>query len=115
MHLLITSRKGVEFRWKAMSKFLESSKGMVWESISGLKNKGRVEFTSVSENSCVMTVKMSIITPRIISLVFKTSGEFVKEFIESKLLKWSLESFRDVVKADLVRRAISCTFILSSS
>ena len=44
---------------------------------------------------------MSIITPRIIALAFKTSGEFVKDFVERKLLKWSLESFRDVVKADL--------------
>ena len=44
---------------------------------------------------------MTIITPRLITLVFKTTGEFVKEFMENKLLKWSLESFRDMVKADL--------------
>ena len=44
---------------------------------------------------------MTIRTPRIIATVFKTTGEFVQEFVENKLLKWSLESFRDVVKADL--------------
>ena len=89
-----------------MSKSLDSPKGIIWESISGLKNKGRVEFSKVSETSCLMTVKMSIITPRIIALVFRTTGQMVKEFVESKLLKWSLESFRDVVKADLVRYVI---------
>ncbi len=93
--------RGVEFRWKAMSKFLDNPKGILWESTSGLKNKGRVEFIKVSDDSCLMKVTMTIITPRIIALVFKTTGEFVKEFVESKLLKWSLESFRDVVKADL--------------
>ena len=25
----------------------------------------------------------------------------IKEFLENKLLKWSLESFRDIIKADL--------------
>jgi uncharacterized membrane protein len=93
--------RGVEFRWKAISKLLESPKGIMWESTSGLKNQGRVEFIKVSDDSCLMTVKMSIVAPRIISFVFKTTGEFVKDFVESKLLKWSLESFRDVVKADL--------------
>ena len=93
--------RGVEFRWKAVSKMLEDPKGIMWESVSGLKNKGVVEFIKISEDSCLMRVKMTIITPRVIALVFKTTGEFVKDFVENKLLKWSLESFRDVVKADL--------------
>lgn len=98
---LFTLFVGFEFRWKARSELLESPKGIKWESTSGLKNRGRVEFVKVSDNSCLMTVTMSIITPRVIASVFNTSGEVVKEFVESKLLKWSLESFRDVVKADL--------------
>jgi len=93
--------RGVEFRWRAISTYLESPKGIMWESTSGLKNKGRVEFIKISDNSCLMKLKMTIRTPRIIATVFKTTGEFVQEFVENKLLKWSLESFRDVVKADL--------------
>ncbi len=93
--------RGVEFKWKAISKMLDNPKGIMWESTSGLKNKGVVEFVPVSNDSCLMRVKMTVITPRIIALLFKTSDEFVKEFVENKLLKWSLESFRDVVKADL--------------
>ena len=93
--------RGVEFRWKAVSAVLVSPKGIMWESTSGLKNKGRVEFVKVSDTSCLMNVRMTIRTPRIVATVFKTNGDFVKEFVENKLLKWSLESFRDVVKADL--------------
>jgi len=93
--------RGVEFRWKAISKVLDNPKGIMWESTSGLKNQGRVEFLKVSDDTCLMRVRMTIITPRIIALAFNASGEFVKDFVENKLLKWSLESFRDVVKADL--------------
>jgi o-succinylbenzoate synthase len=93
--------RGVEFRWKAVSKVLDNPKGIMWESTSGLKNQGRVEFLKVSDDTCLMRVRMTIITPRIIALAFNASGEFVKDFVENKLLKWSLESFRDVIKADL--------------
>jgi pimeloyl-ACP methyl ester carboxylesterase/L-alanine-DL-glutamate epimerase-like enolase superfamily enzyme/uncharacterized membrane protein len=93
--------RGVDFRWKASSKVLDSPKGIMWDSTSGIKNRGRVEFIKVSDNSCLMKVNMAIMTPRMVALMFKTKGEFVKEFIESKLMKWSVESFRDVVKADL--------------
>jgi len=44
---------------------------------------------------------MAIIKPRKIALAFNTRGEFVKDFVDIKLLKWSLESFRDVVKTNL--------------
>ena len=48
-----------------------------------------------------MKVTMTIITPRVLASVFRGTSSFVEEFLQNKLLKWSLESFRDVVKADL--------------
>jgi len=93
--------RGVEVRWKAVSKMLDNPKGIMWESTSGLQNKGLVEFIKVSEDSCVMRLKMTLITPRVIAFALRSGGERAKEFLENKLLKWSLESFRDVVKADL--------------
>jgi pimeloyl-ACP methyl ester carboxylesterase/O-succinylbenzoate synthase/uncharacterized membrane protein len=93
--------RGVEFRWRATRKLLSNPKGVMWESTSGLKNEGLVEFHRSSESSCLMKLKMRIIAPRIVSTIFRSTGEFVKDFVENKLLKWSLESFRDVVKADL--------------
>uniref|UniRef100_A0A7S4K895 OSBS enolase-like N-terminal domain-containing protein n=1 Tax=Odontella aurita TaxID=265563 RepID=A0A7S4K895_9STRA len=93
--------RGVTYRWRAISKILDNPRGIMWESVSGLKNKGVVEFIPSSKNSCLMKVKMSIITPRVLASVFQGTSSFVKEFLQNKLLKWSLESFRDVVKADL--------------
>jgi len=93
--------RGVQYRWRAISKILDNPRGIMWESVSGLKNKGVVEFLPTSEDECLMKVTMSIMTPRVLSSVFRGTSSFVEEFLQNKLLKWSLESFRDVVKADL--------------
>lgn len=141
--------RGVQYRWRAISKILDNPRGIMWESVSGLKNKGGkclgsyhllaccsdirllfacydlallprysfysctyiwfstifdyavVEFSPTSEDECVMKVTMTIITPRVLASVFRGTSSFVEEFLQNKLLKWSLESFRDVVKADL--------------
>jgi len=44
---------------------------------------------------------MKILTPRSIAFLFRGKTTFVEDFLQNKLLKWSLEMFRDVVKADL--------------
>jgi len=93
--------RGVKFSWKAKSNVLSSPKGIQWESISGLKNRGVVEFEPVSDDSCMMKLKMSIIMPYIMVALFNGMPSVVQEFLQNKLLKWSLEMFRDVVKADL--------------
>ena len=93
--------RGVQYRWRAISKILDNPRGITWESVSGLKNKGVVEFIPTSQEECLMKVKMTIVTPRVLASVFRGTSSFVEEFLQNKLLKWSLESFRDVVKADL--------------
>ena len=93
--------RGVQYKWRAISKILDNPRGIMWESVSGLKNKGVVEFLPTSKDECLMKVSMSIMTPRVLASVFRGTSSFVEEFLQNKLLKWSLESFRDVVKADL--------------
>lgn len=93
--------KGVKFSWKAQSRVLDDPKGIQWQSISGLKNSGMVVFEPVSSDSCVMKLKMSIIMPYILVSLFQGMPSIVHDFLQNKLLKWSLEMFRDVVKADL--------------
>ena len=93
--------RGVKFSWKAKSEVLVEPKGIKWESISGLKNRGVVEFEPTSDNACMMKLKMSIIMPYILVSLFQGMPSVVQEFLQNKLLKWSLEMFRDVVKADL--------------
>ena len=94
--------RGVRFSWRAKSEIIANpKKGIRWDSISGLKNSGVVEFEPTSEESCVMRLRMSIIMPYILVALFQGMPSVVQEFLQNKLLKWSLEMFRDVVKADL--------------
>ena len=94
--------RGVSFRWRATSTLLQTPyKGIRWDSVSGLKNTGVVEFIPAGETSSLMKVRMTIITPRILSALFKGTSVFFEDFLRNKLLKWSLEMFRDVVKGDL--------------
>lgn len=94
--------RGVRFSWRAVSSILEKPhRGIKWESVSGLKNMGIVEFIPTGSDSCMMKVRMTIITPRIVATLFPGASVFAEDFLQNKLLKWSLEMFRDVVKGDL--------------
>lgn len=44
---------------------------------------------------------MKILTPPLLASLFRGTSVFVEDFLQNKLLKWSLEMFRDVVKADI--------------
>ena len=97
--------RGVNFRWRAESELVDSPyKGIRWESTSGVKNKGIVEFVPTpgdknSNGSCSMKVRMAFVAPRLLSSLFR--GTVVEDFLRNKIMKWSLEMFRDVVKGDL--------------
>ncbi|KAG7343211.1 2-succinyl-6-hydroxy-2,4-cyclohexadiene-1-carboxylic acid synthase/2-oxoglutarate decarboxylase [Nitzschia inconspicua] len=97
--------RGVNFRWRAKSEMLVLPyKGIRWKSTSGVKNTGVVEFVPPSggtsaSNSCTMKVRMAFVVPRLLSSLFR--GTIVEDFLRNKIMKWSLEMFRDVVKGDL--------------
>ena len=48
-----------------------------------------------------MKVQITFVSPRILSPLFKGTTIFFEDFLRNKVLKWSLEMFRDVVKGDL--------------
>uniref|UniRef100_A0A7S4EEU0 OSBS enolase-like N-terminal domain-containing protein n=1 Tax=Pseudo-nitzschia australis TaxID=44445 RepID=A0A7S4EEU0_9STRA len=97
--------RGVSFLWRAKSDLINSPyKGIRWESTSGLKNKGVVQFIptpgdQTAIGSCSINVQMAFVAPRLLSSLFR--GTIVEEFLRNKIMKWSLEMFRDVVKGDL--------------
>jgi 2-succinyl-5-enolpyruvyl-6-hydroxy-3-cyclohexene-1-carboxylate synthase len=93
--------KGIPLRWRAKSQLLTDPPGIEWESVSGLSNRGSAVFVPDSKETCQMKVQMTLLTPRLLRPVFKGTSLFLEEFLREKLLKWSLEMFRDVVKADL--------------
>jgi 2-succinyl-5-enolpyruvyl-6-hydroxy-3-cyclohexene-1-carboxylate synthase len=98
--------RGVNFRWRAKSELLDlPNKGIRWKSTSGVKNTGVVEFvptsgsTDTSTGTCTIKVQMAFVIPRLLSSLFR--GTIVEDFLRNKIMKWSLEMFRDVVKGDL--------------
>ena len=94
--------RGVKLSWRAVSNILyKPYKGIQWESVSGLKNLGMAEFVPMNSNSCLMKVRMTIVAPRIVATLFPGASVLLEDFLQNKLLKWSLEMFRDVVKGDL--------------
>jgi o-succinylbenzoate synthase len=99
--------RGIPLTWRAASQVVSDPfPGIQWQSVSGLNNRGIVEFiadelTNNVPNTCTMNVRMTIVTPRVLRPLFQGTSLFLEEFLRNKLLKWSLEMFRDVVKADL--------------
>jgi o-succinylbenzoate synthase len=99
--------RGIPLTWRAASQVVtDPFPGIQWQSVSGLNNRGIVEFvadesTSDASITCTMNVRMTIVTPRVLRPLFQGTSLFLEEFLRNKLLKWSLEMFRDVVKADL--------------
>ena len=99
--------RGIPLKWRAKSEIINDPfPGIQWQSVSGLSNRGVVEFVADESardpaNNCNMNVRMTIVTPRILRPLFEGTSLFVEEFMRDKLLKWSLEMFRDSVKADL--------------
>ena len=97
--------RGIPLKWRATSQLLYVPfLGIQWQSVFGLQNSGVVEFIPDdnldSTSSCVMHVRMTITPPRLFRPFLKGSL-FLEDFLRDRLLKWSLEMFRDVVKADL--------------
>lgn len=75
--------RGVRFSWRAVSSILEKPyRGIAWESISGLKNMGVVEFIPTGVDSCTMKVRMTIITPRIVATLFPGASVFAEDFLQ---------------------------------
>jgi O-succinylbenzoate synthase len=99
--------RGIPLKWRATSQLIyEPFKGIQWQSVSGLRNSGVVEFIpnvtgSMTSSSCVMNVRMTITPPRLFRPFLPQGSLFLEDFLRDRLLKWSLEMFRDVVKADL--------------
>ena len=95
--------RGIPLRWRAKSQLMTNPwLGIQWESVSGVPNRGKVEFIPKNSETCQMKVCIAIIPPRVLNPLFRRAKSLVLEdFISNKIVKWSLEMFRDVVKADL--------------
>lgn len=103
--------KKIRFSWKSKVTFMERPKCIKWESTSGLKNMGLIEFKEQTldgaDTVTQMTLKMKFIAPRIVAKALKRSDK-IDAFMKSKILQPTLIKFRDVVLVnDLGMEAMS--------
>jgi len=111
---------GVSYSWISIATVQDRPYVIEWESISGLKNYGRVvferknnhyklndEYTTTWSSSlsscccCIMTMTMTFVPPRLVTAIFRNPNG-IKRFMEHKLIGSSLETFRDVVLETLL-------------
>ncbi|GAX16420.1 isochorismate synthase / 2-succinyl-5-enolpyruvyl-6-hydroxy-3-cyclohexene-1-carboxylate synthase / 2-succinyl-6-hydroxy-2,4-cyclohexadiene-1-carboxylate synthase / O-succinylbenzoate synthase [Fistulifera solaris] len=96
--------RGMSISWRARSEVRRAPHlGIQWESVDGLRNRGSVEFVPDSANSgnCQMQVRITLVPPALLKPLFHGAWIFLEDYLRDKLVQWSLEMFRDVVKADL--------------
>ena len=94
--------KGVKFSWKAISTKIERPHIIGWESTSGLRNRGTVQFVEVSDQKCNMVIEMSFVLPRVLVKIFKKSS-LIQKFFTEKMLGEMLERFTYVVMTEDLR------------
>jgi uncharacterized membrane protein len=99
---------GIKYSWTAVAVQNIRPYLIQWRSITGLKNYGTVrlyeqlqqkqegEGDNTLKSSCLMTMNMTFVAPRVVSAVFKQSTT-LQHFVEEKIIASSLRNFRDVV------------------
>ena len=99
--------KGLKFSWTANDTRIVRPNIIEWESTSGLKNMGSVEFTPQGERSTStstiateMKICFTFVTPRVVSSLFRRSG-MIRQYTEDVLLGNMLTDFRDVILAEM--------------
>lgn len=99
--------------WTAKDIRIIRPNRMEWESTSGVKNMGSVEFIPQQQTPSLsgeeaaatavtqMIMKFTFVAPRVVSSLFRRSGK-IRKFTEDVIMMGMLTDFRDVVmKEDL--------------
>ncbi|GFH50359.1 hypothetical protein CTEN210_06835 [Chaetoceros tenuissimus] len=89
-------KKAFRFSWKSKMTQLQRPSLIKWESTSGLKNYGQIEFNSLSEQDTEMKLTMKFIAPRIVASMMRRSDK-IKHFMEENMLNPTLVNFRRIV------------------
>jgi uncharacterized membrane protein len=88
---------GLTYSWISIATRQDRPHLIEWESVSGLKNFGKVQFQPLSSRACHMAMTMTFVPPRLVSAVFRNTNGGVKRFMESRMIGSSLRRFRDVI------------------
>uniref|UniRef100_A0A7S2XP63 Coenzyme Q-binding protein COQ10 START domain-containing protein n=1 Tax=Attheya septentrionalis TaxID=420275 RepID=A0A7S2XP63_9STRA len=90
--------KGFKFQWTAKSTEQSFPHLIAWESTSGLRNHGRVQFSSL-DGGTNMKLTITMVVPRVVAALFRRSNKMAS-FIERRMLMETLVNFRSIVIAE---------------
>lgn len=92
---------GFQYSWRAISTRLDRPHFIEWQSTSGLRNGGRVQFEPLRSESgevhCKMTMTMNFIAPTPVVLMFPNK---IESLFRKVILKRTLYRFKEVVAAE---------------
>jgi uncharacterized membrane protein len=92
---------GLTTSWESVSKRLDRPRLIEWESVSGLKNFGTVEFTNHSEDQSRARLQIAFVVPRMFAKLLG-DAKGARRIVENHMLRSTLENFqKDVVANDL--------------
>lgn len=93
---------GISYSWTAVAVQNQRPHLIQWKSITGLQNFGTVRFypKDGDEEVTVMTMKMTFVAPRAVSMLFRKS-KGLANFVEQKIITQSLEEFRNIVSKEV--------------
>jgi uncharacterized membrane protein len=87
---------GLSYSWKAISTRQERPFVIEWESTSGLKNFGRVDFTKLDSDRTHMKLTLTFLAPRLLVKMLGQQGAIAR-LVEKRMLQTMLHNFRDIV------------------
>lgn len=95
---------GIRFSWNSIVSRLDRPHTLEWESTSGMKNYGSVNFVPIDDKNTTVTMRMSFVTPRLVAALFNRSNKIV-HVVENRIIRTTLINFRDTIAAqeDLIR------------
>jgi len=87
---------GVKFSWNSVVSRLERPHTLEWESTSGMKNYGSVNFVSIDDDNTEVTMRMTFVTPRLVAALFRRSSA-IAHVVENRIIRTTLVNFRDAI------------------
>lgn len=90
------SFSGISFSWNAVCTKLSRPSVIEWESVSGMKNFGRVDFIEKEDGNAECTLTMTFVAPKLVAALFRRSNTLAN-FVQNRIVLKTLENFRDIV------------------
>ena len=89
---------GIRFTWNSIVSRIERPHTLEWESTSGMKNYGSVNFVPIDDKNTKVTMRMAFVTPRLVAALFNRSSK-IAHVVEKRIIRTTLKNFRDAVAA----------------